>query len=74
VLNLDLADFVTVKRSFGVGSPSSVTQDLIVTGIQHSIRPGSHVVEFTFEPTPSEDYLLLDSSTNGILNTDVLGI
>lgn len=74
VLNLDLADFVTVKRSFDVGSPSSVTQNLIVTGVQHSIRPGSHVVEFTFEPISFEDYLLLDSSTNGILNTDVLGI
>lgn len=73
ILGLDLADPVTVKRSFAVGSPSSVTQNLIVTGINHQIRPGSHVVEFTFEPSPYLDRFVLNSSTAGVLNTDLLG-
>jgi len=73
VLALDLADQVSVKKSFSVGSPSSVTQNLIVTGIRHQIVPGSHVVQFTFEPTPYRDVLTLDDSVDGILNTDKLG-
>jgi len=64
---------VSLKKSFGVGSPGSVTQDLLVAGIQHQIRPGSHVIRFAFEPSPYENVLLLDSTTNGILDTDVLG-
>ena len=73
VLGLDLADQVSVKRSFNVGSPSSVTQNLIVSGIRHTVRPGSHVIEFSFEPTPYFDALILDDSADGILNTDLLG-
>jgi hypothetical protein len=73
VLALDLADQVSVKKSFDVGDPSSVTQDLIVSGIRHSIRPGSHIVEFSFEPTPYIDAFILDDAVDGILNTDVLG-
>lgn len=73
LLDIDLADQVSLKKSFISGSPSSVTQDLLVAGIQHEIRPGSHVIRFAFEPTPYRDVLLLDSTTNGILDTDVLG-
>ena len=73
VLNLDLADQVSVKRSFVSGSPSSVTQTLIVTGIRHRIVPGSHVVEFSFEPSPYKTAFRLDDATDGILNTSNLG-
>jgi hypothetical protein len=73
VLGLDLADQVSVKRSFSVGAPSSVTQKVIVTGIRHSIRPGSHTINFTFEPSPYEDLFTLNSLTFGILNANVLG-
>lgn len=73
LLNIDLADQVSLKKTFGIGSPGSVTQDLLVSGIQHRIRPGSHVIQFQFEPSPYRDVLLLDSTTNGILDTDVLG-
>jgi hypothetical protein len=73
VLALDLCDQVSVKKSFSVGTPSSVTQDLIVTGIRHTIVPGSHVVQFIFEPTPYRDVLILDDSVNGLLDTDKLG-
>jgi hypothetical protein len=73
VLALDLTDQVSVKKSFSVGSPSSVTQDLIVTGIKHTIVPGSHIVQFAFEPTPYRDVLTLDDSVDGLLDTDKLG-
>jgi hypothetical protein len=70
ILDLDLADQVSVKKSFAVGSPSYVTQDLMVTGIKHQIRPGSHVVEFTFEPTPYKVGLRLDDAVKGTIDED----
>lgn len=73
LLGIELADQVSLKKTFQSGSPASVTQDLLVSGIQHQIRPGSHVIRFAFEPSPYKDVLLLDSTTSGILDTDVLG-
>jgi hypothetical protein len=73
VLALDLVDQVSVKKSFAVGTPSSVTQTLIVTGIQHRIVPGSHIVQFTFEPSPYKLAFVLDSATEGELDVDKLG-
>jgi hypothetical protein len=73
VLLLDLADQVSVKKSFAVGSPSSVTQDLIVTGIRHRIVPGSHIVEFSFEPTPYRVAFVLDDAVLGELDDNDLG-
>jgi len=74
ILNLDLGSLVTVKKTFSVGSPLSVTQELFVSGIQHQIRPGSHSVEFSFEPNPFLKFLRLDDLTRGKINEDnVLG-
>jgi hypothetical protein len=73
ILGLDLADQVSVKKSFSVGTPSSVTQDLIVTGIRHQIVPGSHLIQFAFEPTPYRDVLLLDDAVYGTLDDNDLG-
>jgi hypothetical protein len=73
LLDIDLADQVSLKKTFGIGSPGSVTQNLFVSGIQHDIRPGSHMIKFSFETSPYKNVFLLDSTTNGILNTDVLG-
>lgn len=50
-LEIDLTYECDVTKSFDVGSPSSVTQTVSVSGIDHRIVPGSHVVTFTFEPT-----------------------
>jgi hypothetical protein len=73
LLDLDLADQVAVKKSFAGGSPGSVTQVLIVTGIRHSIVPGSHKIEFSFERSPYSDAFVLGDANFGVLNTDVLG-
>jgi hypothetical protein len=70
ILNLDLTDQVTVRKSFAVGTPSQVSQDLMVTGIRHRIVPGSHVVEFSFEPSPFKQAFQLDDSVYGILDSD----
>ncbi len=70
ILGLELADQVSVVKSFEVGSPLVVTQDLMVSGIQHRVSPGSHMVVFTFEPTPYKDGLKLDDAVRGTIDED----
>lgn len=72
VLATDLTDIVSVQKSFAAGTPSSVTQTLVTTGVQHEIRPGSHTIRFTFESTDANAYLTLNSNIFGVLNQNLL--
>jgi hypothetical protein len=72
VLALDLVDVVTVQKSFDTGSPASVTEPLIVSGIQHAIAPGSHQVNLIFEHLDSRAYLTLNAPILGQLDTNFL--
>lgn len=68
ILTLDLTDQITVKKSFAVGSPTSVQQDLMITGIRHRISAASHIVEFSFEPSVYKEAFKLDDAIYGILD------
>jgi hypothetical protein len=71
-LNLDLTDTCNVVKHFAVGSPSSVDQTVIVTGISHNITPGSHIISYTFESTDGNAYLTLDDPIFGTLDNNLL--
>lgn len=71
-LSVDLTDIASVTKSFGAGAPSSVTQTLITSGVSHEIRPGSHVVRYTFESTDSNAYLTLNHLIFGKLDNNLL--
>ena len=71
-LSTDLTRIASVQKTYSVGSPASVTQTLIVSGIKHSITPGSHVVEYTFESTDQLAYFTLDDAIFGVLDTNLL--
>lgn len=71
-VTIDLTDIVTVSKTFATGTPSSVSQTLIVSGVNHNIRPGSHIVTYTFESTDGNQYLTLDNTIFGTLNTNLL--
>jgi hypothetical protein len=75
LLGVDLTDQVTVRKSFGVGDPLSVSQDLMVTGIRHTIAADSHVIEFSFQPSEFRVAFTLDDPVRGILDASeyVLG-
>ena len=75
LLRLDLTDQVTVRKSFGVGDPLTVSQNLMVTGVRHTISADSHVIEFSFEPSEFKVAFTLDDVVKGILDQDeyVLG-
>jgi hypothetical protein len=72
VLALDLTDIATVEKTFVTGTPASVTQTLIVSGVQHSITPQNHIVGFTFESTDGNQYLTLDDPIFGTLDQNLL--
>jgi hypothetical protein len=72
LLNLDLTSICTVVKNFVVGTPATETQTLIVSGVSHSITPGSHIVSYTFESTDGNQYLTLDNTIFGTLDTNLL--
>jgi hypothetical protein len=72
VLGLDLTNFVTVKKSFVSGTPASLTQTLILTGISHNVSPDSHNVSFTFESASDVLLFVLGSDLFGKLDFGVL--
>jgi hypothetical protein len=72
VLRLDLTDIATVQKNYVTGSPASVTQTLIVSGVSHSITPLNHIIGFTFESVDGNQYLTLDDAIFGILDQNLL--
>lgn len=72
IFNLDLTDIASVTKNFAVGTPTSSTQTVIISGISHNITPASHVVSFTFESTDGNQYLTLDDAIFGILDENLL--
>ena len=69
VLNLDMTSIATVVKNFVVGTPSTETQTLIVSGIAHNITPSSHVVSFVYESTDGNAYFTLNDAIFGTLST-----
>jgi hypothetical protein len=72
VLALDLTDIATVEKTYVTGTPASVTQTLIVSGVQHTITPQNHIIGFTFESTDGNQYLTLDDLIFGTLDNNLL--
>lgn len=71
-LSVDLTHIVSVTKSFTAGTPTTVTQTLITSGVSHQIRPGSHVVRYTFESTDNNAYLTLNNAIFGTLDNNLL--
>ena len=71
-LSLDLTSICTVVKNFVTGTPSSDSQTLIVSGVNHTITPGNHSVQLTFESTDANAYFTLNDSIFGTLSTSNL--
>jgi hypothetical protein len=69
---IDLTSIVTVQKDYSTGSPASESQTLIVSGVEHRIVPGSHIVSYTFESTDQNAYFTLDDTVFGTLSTSNL--
>lgn len=71
-LNLDLTSIATVVMAYTTGTPATVSQTLIVSGVSHSITPQSHLISYNFESTDANQYLTLDNAIFGILDANLL--
>jgi len=71
-LVLDLTDLASITKTFVAGNPLSITQTVILSGISHSINPGSHIIAYTFESTDGNQYLTLDDTIFGVLDQNLL--
>lgn len=67
LLTLDLTDLATVKRTYATGSPASVTKYVLVEGIQHTITPQSHIIQYRFGSL-SQAGFILNSGIFGLLD------
>lgn len=70
--NLDLTDICTVTKNFVTGTPSDLSQTVIVSGVSHNIVPGSHIISYTFESTDGNQYLTLNDTIFGTLDNNLL--
>lgn len=71
-LALDLTSIATVVMAYSTGTPATVTQTLIVSGVSHNITPQSHIISYTFESTDGNQYLTLDNAIFGTLDNNLL--
>lgn len=68
-LSLDIYTLINITKSMPGGS--SITRELFVQGVNHDITPGNwNITVYTAEPIIQA--FILDSSTQGILDTNVL--
>jgi hypothetical protein len=72
VLNLDLTDIATIEKNYVTGTPTSVTQTLIVSGVNHTITPLDHIIGFTFESVDANQYFTLNDAIFGVLDQNLL--
>jgi hypothetical protein len=69
IFAIDMTSIISVQKDFTTGTPLSETQTLIVSGIEHRIGKGSHLVTFTMESTDGNSYFTLDDDIFGTLST-----
>ena len=72
IFAIDLTSIVTVQKNYSTGTPTTESQTLITSGIEHRIIPGSHIVSYTFESTDGNQYLTLNDAIFGTLNNNLL--
>ena len=72
---LEIGQTIQITRSFNSGSPATITQELAVEGVSHSIDPRQgHRMTIYTSPTSLVFELLLDDAIYGKLDsTNVLG-
>jgi hypothetical protein len=71
-LSLDLTSIATVVMAYSTGTPATVSQTLIVSGVSHNITPQSHIISYTFESTDGNQYMTLNDDIFGTLDNNLL--
>ena len=69
VTALELADVISITRTYPVGSPASVTQEYSIEAIRHSITPSEHRVEIQLAVADLVYPFTLDDAVYGVLDS-----
>jgi hypothetical protein len=72
IFAIDLTSIISVQKNYATGTPTTETQTLITSGIEHRIVPGSHIINFTMESVDGNQYLALDNAIFGTLDNNLL--
>jgi hypothetical protein len=70
VAELEIGDTVEITKSYATGSPLTVTEELAIEGIEHSISTSGHSITLYTAPTTIVYALLLDDSLRGLIDSD----
>lgn len=70
VAELEIGDTIEITKSFATGSPLTVTEELAIEGIEHSISTSGHSITLYTAPTTIVYALLLDDSLRGVIDAD----
>ena len=68
--SVDVADVVSITRTFLTGTPLSVTKEYSIENIRHVITPSAHTVEFGLAVADLVYEFILDDATFGVLDSD----
>ena len=66
---LELADVVSITRTYPTGTPASVTKEYSIENIRHVISPSSHTVEYGLAVADLLYPFILDDATFGIMDS-----
>lgn len=77
VLGRKIGDRITVKLTppdaSGSGSPATISRDVFIRGITHEIELDSWRTTWALQDASKFAMFILDSATNGVLDTNTLG-
>jgi hypothetical protein len=66
---LEIADVVSITRTYPTGTPASVTKEYSIENIRHVISPSSHTVEFGLAVADLVYPFTLDDATFGVMDS-----
>jgi hypothetical protein len=66
---LEIADVVSITRTYPTGTPASVTKEYSIENIRHVITPSSHTVEFGLAVADLVYPFTLDDATFGVMDS-----
>ena len=71
IMDLDLGDTVRIYKTFSVGSPSQIYQNVAIEHIDQTITPLSHQITFKFSPA---SFTTFTRTANGTAGTAGIGV
>jgi hypothetical protein len=66
---IEIADVVSITRTYPTGTPASVTKEYSIENIRHMITPSSHTVEYGLAVADLLYPFTLDDAEFGVMDS-----